>query len=627
MIYIEFIIPYAELKETVRRVAQRHPRRDEFHLRVSAVTADRADSFVPDGDVVIVRGQTAHQLKKRVLSVPIVELPIGAADILRSIQRTIYRFHPGRIAMVGPYEGIYKAIDLPGLFGCDIRCFPQHDLEEIPDAIQDAKDWGCDAVIGGYTVHLNGVAQNIPSLIFEVGDDGITQALHDALDAVCRLRAERQARESAAAIFANAQDGFVTVDRRRMITSINPAAREFCPAERREPAGRLLGSVFPFLQSDFSSMGEGARTEIRCKSDFGTLSVSFLPVGDDGWVVQMRRVGGEGQARKKAGDRGLSAKYHFLDIIHQSDCMAQVIEAAKKYAGVSSNILITGETGTGKELLAQSIHNASSRHGGVFLAVNCATLPESLLESELFGYVDGAFTGTVKGGRAGLFELAHGGTIFLDEISEIPLTFQSKLLRVLQEREIRRIGDDRILPVDVRVIASSNRDLPAMVAEGSFRADLFYRLDTLKIHIPPLRERREDIRVLFLHFLDRYNHSFGGSITGFSPGALDLLSAHGFPGNVRELKNVAERLSVDCKGVRTITEQQMLGVLRPPVREEWQQPPVLLPVSCEPELAEIHRVLRECGNNQSKAARMLGINRSTLWRKLQKSRIQGSASG
>src|SRR5690625_3003716 len=209
------------------------------------------------------------------------------------------------------------------------------------------------------------------------------------------------------------------------------------------------------------------------------------------------------EIRSELYQRRFFAKYQFDDIISRSDKMEQLITLAKAYAISESNILIYGESGTGKELIAQSIHNESKRRTGPFIAVNCAALPENLLESELFGYEDGAFTGAKKGGKPGLFEMAHGGTIFLDEVGDITPSLQARLLRVLQEKEVRRIGGERIISVDIRVLSATNKDLLASVEDGEFRRDLYYRLNVLHLYNLPLRERVEDIEYIIDALLEK----------------------------------------------------------------------------------------------------------------------------
>ncbi len=244
--------------------------------------------------------------------------------------------------------------------------------------------------------------------------------------------------------------------------------------------------------------------------------------------------------------RSLSARYQFSNLIGSSPFFCRAIASAKRYAKTSSTILITGESGTGKELFAQAIHNFSSRANSPFVAINCAAFPESLLESELFGHDEGAFTGSRKGGKLGLLETAHTGTVFLDEIGDMPLTLQTRLLRVLQEREITRIGSVKAIPIDIRIIAATHRHLPEQIENKLFRADLYYRLNILCFRLPRLSERKEDIPILGLHLLFSNLRSLGSSIPAdqaLGP-LLPLLCKYDWPGNVRQLENVIERFAV-----------------------------------------------------------------------------------
>ncbi|MHC1759103.1 MAG: sigma-54 interaction domain-containing protein [Negativicutes bacterium] len=288
----------------------------------------------------------------------------------------------------------------------------------------------------------------------------------------------------------------------------------------------------------------------------------------------------------------------------------RVVDIAKDYARTESNILITGETGTGKEVFAQSIHNHSQRKKGPFVAVNCAALPSQLLESELFGYVKGAFTGANKEGKPGLFEVAHGGTIFLDEISELDYVNQGRLLRVLQEKTVVRLGSDKVVPVDVRIIAATNKDLGLEVAEKKFRDDLFYRLNVLKLILPPLRERVIDIKDYAMNFLERYLPADRQSMT-FRPGALRVLEKFDWPGNIRQLQNTIQRAAVLCKEpfINEATIAHCLDV--PDKRPNLQS-------GLTQEIEAIRQALVKAKGKQTEAAKALGINRSTLWRKMQR---------
>lgn len=280
-----------------------------------------------------------------------------------------------------------------------------------------------------------------------------------------------------------------------------------------------------------------------------------------------------------------------------------------------------GQTGTGKELFAQSIHNASNRKSGPFVAINCAALPENLLESELFGYVEGAFTGTVKGGKMGLFEQAHGGTLFLDEIGEISMAIQTKLLRALQEREIRRIGDNKVISVDVRIVSATNKSIHKLAEQGLFRRDLAYRLDVLRIFLPPLRKRGEDISLLFLRLLQQLGREQNCPVPRVEAADLKILREHSFLGNVRELQNVAERVWALRNGGR-ITARELAAAMEPPDLEmdadTGKEREKVLEEGLPDERAMIQQALALCRGNQTKAAKMLGIDRSTLWRKMKK---------
>ena len=288
------------------------------------------------------------------------------------------------------------------------------------------------------------------------------------------------------------------------------------------------------------------------------------------------------------------------------------IQIARRYSRVDSNVLLVGETGTGKELFAHSIHQASRRSNQPFVALNCAALPENLLESELFGYEAGAFSGASKGGKMGLFELAHKGTIFLDEIGEIPITLQAKLLRVLQEKEIRRIGSTSVHPVDVRVISATNINIEEKIKEGQFRSDLYYRLNLLDISIPPLRERKEDIQELVDYYLTRFACEMGKRIPSVTTEAARILAEHDWPGNVRELRNVCERMTV--LNDSNVINEHLLKRLKivPSMREKTK-------ARAEEDLDSVYTRLQPKKKKQD-LAKELGVSRTTLWRMAKRQR-------
>jgi DNA-binding NtrC family response regulator len=308
-------------------------------------------------------------------------------------------------------------------------------------------------------------------------------------------------------------------------------------------------------------------------------------------------------------------EYRFRDLVSKSPAMQGLFELARTAARSESTILILGESGTGKELLARAIHAESPRHGGPFVAVSCAALTETLLESELFGYEKGAFTGAV-GQRRGKFELASGGTLFLDEIGDVSPKLQMDLLRVLEDRRFYRVGGTEPLRADVRFVAATNRDLPKAVQQGQFRDDLFYRLNVIALTLPPLRERREDIPLLVEHFVETLGAQTGRRVDGVSAEALDALCAHDWPGNVRELRNALERALVVAPG--RIIEKKDLGLTAPGAGAAGNHGTHRRASLEEVEHEHIEAVLADTGGNVSQAARILGIDRVTLYNKMKK---------
>jgi DNA-binding NtrC family response regulator len=304
----------------------------------------------------------------------------------------------------------------------------------------------------------------------------------------------------------------------------------------------------------------------------------------------------------------LEEHYQFENIIAKSSRMQQVIEVIKVVARSNATVLITGETGTGKEVVARAIHSQSHRREKPFIAVSCAALPESLLESELFGHEKGSFTGAYAQ-KKGKFEAANRGTLFLDEIGEMSANIQVHLLRVLEEKAFTRVGGNELIKVDVRVISATNRDMKAAVAGGQFREDLYYRLNVVNIELPPLKERKEDIPLLAQHFLKKFTLENRKEITGFSPQAIDFLLSYEWPGNVRELENAIERAVI-------LAQNSLIGIADLPQQDLVLAHPTSAPRNLKlVEKSHILNVLTETGGNYTEAARILGISRMTLYNK------------
>lgn len=357
-------------------------------------------------------------------------------------------------------------------------------------------------------------------------------------------------------VISNFEDGVIVTDKNNLITYHNVRALELL--EEKELCGKSLDQylvVADGFEDSFISVKQKSLHLTRKAINIAQGGKSEMVIIKN--LTDIRNI--DEQYRKQKKYSGYSARYRFTDIVHRSKAMQVLIKTAAALAETASTVLMIGESGTGKELFAQSIHNASTRCGRPFVALNCAALPETLLESELFGYEDGAFSGARKGGKRGLFEMAHTGTIFLDEVGDAPLSIQKKLLRVLQEKEMMRLGGDQVVPVDVRIIAATNRNLAELVASKQFREDLFYRLNVFPLRIPPLRERRQDVRVLLDYFLQKYAILHRKSLPKLEAPVYDLLSSHDWPGNVRQLENIAEFIVT----ISSVSDNLLQDILQP----------------------------------------------------------------
>ncbi len=376
----------------------------------------------------------------------------------------------------------------------------------------------------------------------------------------------------------------------------------------------IILTGFPSIETAVQSMKLGAFDYLVKPIDFKRLEVVLEKAFEQLFLKR----------RLQVLEKKVKEEYMFEGMVGKSLSMLNVFQMIKQIAPYSTNVLITGETGTGKEMVAHAIHNLSPRKNKPFVVINCAGLVETLLESELFGYVKGAFTGAVKD-KPGLFEVANEGTIFLDEVGELPLSLQAKLLRVLEYREIQRIGDTRTRKVDVRIIAATNVDLKALVDAEKYRKDLYYRLNSFQIHLPPLRERKEDIPLLCEHFISELNKELKKDIKGVTQEVLDLFMELPWEGNVRELRNVIERAYIMAKGefisIEDIPEEYRERKIKTKDEEksldetEFEETPTTLE---EVEKRYIAKILKLTSGNRSKAAKILGLSRRSLYRKLKR---------
>ncbi|NPV53601.1 MAG: sigma 54-interacting transcriptional regulator [Firmicutes bacterium] len=584
-------------------------------------------------EVVVSRWGYSLRRARQVSDVPLVNVEITGYDIARALNAArAVSDRVGVAHMSNVVKGASMLAPLLGMKFVGAYVLDSDRPKALHDAIRRMRDLGVEVLLGGIAVTSLAASYGIQGLRIKAGEEALAAALLEAWRLIPVKQRERERTENIRAILDFAYDGIIALDKNGIITVFNPMAEQITRLKASNVIGKPIDFVMPELRgTDILALKTGP--EVGKIRNIGGVQVitNRIPIVLDGRPVgavvnflDIGRIQGlEAKARKALATRGLVARVHFSDIIGSSRAMSQLVEMAKRYSQMDSPILICGETGTGKEMFAQAIHNASPRANGPFVAVNCAALPESLLESELFGYVEGAFTGARKQGKAGLFELAHRGTIFLDEVSEMPLSVQARFLRVIQEKEVIRLGDDRVIPVDIRIIAATNKDLEALVQEGNFRKDLYYRLDVLNLMLPPLRERgKEDIRACLEYFMRKCELRLGHPLKELDPEDMEVVLNYRWPGNIRELENFVERIgaladpgdgsmppglvnsmlsSKECPGSHGRREGGEEGGCRS-LREM--------------ELEAIERALKECGGSKRRAAALLGISQTTLWRRL-----------
>ncbi len=428
--------------------------------------------------------------------------------------------------------------------------------------------------------------------------------------------------EHLSTILESIADGVFTVDAEMRITSFNRAAEEITGFQRQEALGQPCCEIF---RTNVCFSACPVREAIRTGHPVHRREVEILDAGNRELPISVtasvlrgadgRPIGGVETFRDLSQLHALEEqvldRFRFRDLVSRNRAMRALFDVIPEVAATDATVLLLGESGTGKELLARAVHDLSPRRDGPLVVVNCGALPENLLEAEIFGVHKGAFTGAVED-RPGRLAQARGGTLLLDEIGDLPLPLQVKLLRVLENREYQPLGARRTETADVRFVAATHRDLEAMVADGSFRQDLFLRIHVVALEIPPLRDRPEDIPLLLDLALARFGRRYGKRAVRFSPEALALLLAHDYPGNVRELFNLVERGVILCRG------DEITPALLPPELAGGGTPRSLSRRPGPPSRETLLQVLREHGGNRTAAARALGVNRTTLWRWLRR---------
>ena len=568
-------------------------------------------------EIVAARGIQAISIEKQKLNVAVVPIHMTIFDVFEELKLVTSKY--SKIAIALSREKPIGFDMLPYIFDTEIKYYYSEDSTDIPDTIQRAINEGAEFILSDPIGCRTAQKLKIDSSIIKIKYESMKLTINEIRQIQTTQEIDITKHGFYKTILDNSLEGIITIDRNSNITAINPSAQKLIGFKEIDVLGKNAINIVPNLNlNEYIDNNKGSYNEIitinnkeimctRIPIEVNKNSVGAIATFHETETIQKM----EHVIRKKLYIKGHIANASFSDLTGESVDFKKAISMAKTFAKTDSNILINGETGTGKELFAQSIHNHSKKALGPFIVINCAALPPNILESELFGYVGGAFTGANKAGKPGLFEVAHTGTVFLDEISEMDYLNQGRLLRVLQEKNVVRLGSDTVIPIDVRVIAASNKDLIELVRENKFRNDLYFRLNVLTLNLPPLKNRNEDILLLANFSLMKFNEKYNKNLS-FSKDALSLLNSYDWPGNVRELYNIIERAVIISNG--TVITEELLDTIGDFIPKKSS----LLTYKEETQVNQIKEALIESNGNISEAANILNIDRSTLYRRIKK---------
>ena len=632
---IGFIASSIQLVNHAREISEEL----DYDIKVSTNGLDEA---IPVGremeasgvEVVVSRGGTSNMLRES-LRIPVLSIPLTYFDIFSSVQRAAQ--FGSKVTLITFRQKLSRIEALEDLFKIELSQGIYSNRESLERVILSAQNKGCDVVIGGGVTMQIAKKYDLKVVELETAKETITSIIEDAKSVVKSRREEQEKTQRYQSIIDSTSEGIIAVNEQGEITAINKISRDFLKISDSDIIGKPV-SNFIHKPTILNSMKTGKSNVNKLeKINDDQFICNHIPIKADsriiGGVSTFKDISNVVQAEnevRRSFAKGLIAKYSLEDFIHNSPVVKNTLNKAVKFADSDSTISIMGETGTGKEILAHSIHSLGRRKRSPFVSINCSALPDQLLESELFGYDEGAFTGSRRGGKAGLFEIAHNGTIFLDEIGTTPKNVQTRLLRVLQEKEVMRIGGDRMIPVKVRVITATNKNLAEEVNEGRFREDLFFRINVLKIYIPPLRDRSGDIPLLIKALIKKSSEKYKLIPLSIPERFVKELLKYYWPGNVRQLESFIERLTLlsNSKFNANLFNELLYELYeyssttknrsRSPVdsfKEAIQQK------NKEFEADLLRKTLAETNFSKSKTAEKLGISRTSLWRKLKELEI------
>jgi PAS domain S-box-containing protein len=632
---IGFICSFSMQKKMIEEVAQALSNEVEIFVEMGVLEEGlpKARNLVKLGAEVIVSWGVTATLLERDISVPVISIRMRDFDIMKAVRHASSLGEKIAITTGEQLEGLEI---LEELYKVKIKQIIFKNSNDFRYGIIEAFNEGVEVLIGKSYVTLD-VAKEFgkKAVLITYSIESVRQAFFEAIKIATLRKREREEYIKLETIFNSLTEGVIVIDHLERITLFNRAAEKILNIKADEALGQPFSHLIPHMKmAEVLKVGKYLEDEFQTIGDVSVVA-TYIPIVLEEGILgvastfretsEIQKI--DSKIRKRMVSRGFIARYSIDHFSAYSPATKRVIQQAKRFSETDSTVLITGETGTGKEILAQSIHRLSPRIGKPFVAINCSVFPESLLESELFGYEEGAFTGAKVGGKAGLFELAHGGTLFLDEIGTMPINLQSKLLRVLQEREVMRLGGERLIPIDVRIISATNKDLEHAVRQGLFREDLYFRLNVLSIRMPALRERKEDIPDLTSKFISHYAKKYRRQEIPVSHKMIKKVENYCWAGNVRELENIIERLVLLYDGKENINslldgmlnhricchgQSQVYGPEKTSRIKKKESAGTIK----ERERERIIESLEHSNFNKSKAASILGMSRSTFYRKL-----------
>ncbi|HCD8358802.1 sigma 54-interacting transcriptional regulator [Klebsiella quasipneumoniae] len=595
-----------------------------YEFRYSDVL-NKANEMIQSGTrIIISRGGTAALLRNNI-PIPVIEIAHDFHGVYRILQEAKNKSQ--KIAAIGFPQFCRALRHYQSMTNDEFKICQVYNHHDIENVIKNLSENDYHMVIGGLTVAEMAKKYNLNVIEGDADNNSIEQAINEAHGLLKYINRENLKLVMSHAALNQSREGIMCVDQLGEIIHINAIGMTLFQCQVGDKLFKK--EVFKDIYASMINESNVKEQAIEINGALVSLSVRHFSNRHNSYAVitglSQESTLWQQTTSKKSHLRGYATSYSFDNIIAQSPIMHQVIQKARLCAQHELPVHILGDTGTGKELFAQSIHHVSARSHGPFVALNCAAIPESLLESELFGYAEGAFTNARKGGKPGVFEMATNGTVFIDEISEAPLSVQVKLLRVLQEKQFSRLGGDTLLSADFRLITASNKDLGQLVACGEFRQDLYYRINILELQLPSLRERPEDIMVLIHHLLQQQNKHLT-----FTADAVNCLQNYDWPGNIRELQAVIYRLIVLLDG-NTVNKEvlQQISHLSPACHQSVSLVSDHTLVADESDLLKkqekqlIASVIEKTDGDRTRASAILGISPTTLWRKLKQHNISG----